>query len=123
MNTNQDFEFSLTLSQIDWEIICHPENIPIEGNALASGDDEEDEKEYRRIYRELDSGNQWAWCCVEMKGTFKGLSASDFLGGYSCDSEEDFKTGGYFEDMQQIVLSELQGKIETVLKAIQPPTE
>lgn len=66
-------------SQITFEIFCHPEDAPVKGNALASGDDAEDHKAEQDIIRRLEY-TPWAWCLVEVRGTWKGLTASDFLG-------------------------------------------
>jgi len=56
--------------------------------------------------------NVWKWCMVEVKGTYKGLTASEYLGGCSYESEEDFKNdSGYYEDMVNAVISDLNKQI------------
>lgn len=50
------------------------------------------------IYNELSSGNHWAWCIVELKKL--GTDESDYLGGCSHKSCEDFiLNSDYLQDM------------------------
>ena len=60
--------------------------------------------------------NVWAWAAVEVRAVavFAGgaeVNGSDFLGGCSYGSENEFKAGGYFEDMKIEALSDLMGKL------------
>lgn len=42
----------------------------------------------------------WAWFCAKVTVSFDGFSATDYLGGCSYHSEDDFKKpGGYYTDM------------------------
>ncbi len=60
--------------------------------------------------------NIWKWCSVEVKGTFMGLEASDYLGACSYEDKDDFiKNSGYYADMCQNVLTELQTKIDEIV--------
>ena len=99
-------------SEIEYEIILHPEHDGPEG-FFDSGDDEDDEETCRKI-REESEWNEWAWCTVEVKATFRELSASDFLGACSYKDEKDFKEGGYFEDMKAQAFDALMAKVEKV---------
>lgn len=59
----------------------------------------ENVEEIDRIVKEAE-WNVWAWCSVEVKVSWNGLSESEFLGGCSYDSEADFKQpGGYYDDL------------------------
>lgn len=82
------------------EVICSPEDVPIEGNASAI-DPVTDAETVSRIKRQLRHGNEWAWCQVQVRVTYRDvLEASDYLGCCSYDSEDDFRRpGGYFDDM------------------------
>jgi hypothetical protein len=98
----------LTRDDVDIEIICEPEWIPIEGNAIASGEPDVDAAEVKRIRDELDNGNVWAWCIVTVKVSYKGLlSATDSLGACSYEDEADFRGGDYFDDMVSEALKQL----------------
>lgn len=93
---------------VEWEIVCEPESTPLEGNVLASGDDDEDAAAEEWVRDQLDSGNEWSWCIVRVVGRWRGLTEWECLGGCSYRSEEDFKEGGYYEDMRSEVLRRLQ---------------
>jgi hypothetical protein len=103
-----------TISQVTFEIILHEEDMSIRGNCLASGDDKEDEKCARMIERQLANGNSWAWCCVEVRASYKGLHASDYLGGCSYKSERDFKKGGYYEDMKSEAFNSIIAQLKSL---------
>lgn len=75
----------IPLDKIHFEIRPHEEVTPVRGNA-ASGDDAQDKQIEDSIFERLDNGDIWAWCCVEVRGTIAGLSASVWLGGCSCSS-------------------------------------
>ncbi len=93
------------------QIIVHPEDIPIKGNVQVI-DDEEDARAEQAIQDELDRGNRWAWCCVEVRAEFRGLTGTAILGGCSYESEEDFKApGGYFDDLRTEATDELRDLI------------
>ena len=93
-------------------IVWHPETTPIEGNALAAGDDEIDRQEYERIRNELESGNLWAWCCVEVQAEFRGLTGRAFLGCCSYDGEEDFRSNSdYFADLVAEATDDLRSQL------------
>lgn len=111
---------TLKSAGVTLELLCEPEYIPIEGNALASGDDAEDAKEYARIRAELESGNDWAWCCAHVRVSYEvaiegqafpaRLEGNDYLGACSYASEADFKAGGYYDDMVSAALDDLNAR-------------
>jgi len=107
-----------TIEQVTFDIIVHDETAPIRGNCIDSGDAKYDEKIARRIERQLDNGNVFAWCTIEVRANYKGLQASDYLGCCSYKSERDFKIGGYYDDMT----SETYGQIIEQLKALRTQT-
>jgi hypothetical protein len=104
--------------EVEWHVLCLPEDIPIRGNASASGDRAFDAQVEADILKQLDSGNDWAWCCVRVVGTWRGMEADDHLGCSSYESEEDFKVAGYFEDMKRSVLHKLNAQIRAVDDAL-----
>ncbi len=73
---SEDERAARLMALCTFELICHPEDEPIEGNASAI-DEETDRKAEQWIYDQLDGGNQWAWCCVEVKCSWQGFAASD----------------------------------------------
>jgi hypothetical protein len=82
------------------EIYTQPEEIPVRGNALASGDDAMDRECEDSILSRLKAGDEWAWCSVTVRVTLPcGRFAEDHLVCCSYDDERDFRAGGCFEDM------------------------
>ena len=78
------------------EIVIHPEELPIRGNLVFSGDGVLDTQLEDAVIEESEH-NPWAWCVVEVKASWLGLQASTFLGCCSYRSESDFKVDGYIE--------------------------
>jgi hypothetical protein len=79
-----------------------PDDIPIEGNAMASGDDAVDRRAEQDVIDGLAAGNEWAWCTVRITAEHldSGVVGESFLGTCSYDSEEDFmQVNGYAPDM------------------------
>ena len=98
---------------IEFKIVIHPEDLQIRGNAIASGDENYDKKIEQFIIDDLESGNLWAWCCVEVIGHYKEvLTASCFLGGCSYKNEDDFKVCDYFECMKDEIVNQLNSQIK-----------
>lgn len=98
---------------ITYELECLPEDMPVRGNAMASGDDAYDKAVEDEILADLESGNEWAWCVVKVTatGVFNGVKFHGvaYLGGVSCKSREDFETGDadYLEAMKADALADL----------------
>lgn len=73
-------------------------------------------EEISELLEEARTSNVWKWCMVEVKGTYKGLESSEYLGGCSYDSEEDFiNNSEYYNDMCEAVLSDLQKQVEEII--------
>ena len=94
--------------KIEITVEALPEDVPIEGNYVVSGDDEYD-RQCEVAVRERVKHNQWAWCIARVIGKFHGLTAHAYLGECSYSDAQDFKTNsGHFEDMRDEVTAELQ---------------
>ncbi len=107
----------LTLADCVVTLNCEPEHIPYQGNCSAI-DEKTDRRQERWIARQLDNGNQWAWCCVTVTVYWHGFEGSDSLCGCSYRSEKDFRAGPYFEDMCSEALDELNAKVKEAAEAI-----
>lgn len=101
--------------QVNWTVTPYADPTPVRGNALASGDDAEDRKAEDSILRRLRLGQVWAWCTVEVKGFWRGLTASAYLGCCSYRNRADFEKGGYYEDLQHEVVEILQSMVDRIL--------
>ncbi len=101
------------------------EDLPVRGNALASGDPAEDKRVEDEILRRLRRGEVWAWCWVrvtarvEIEGeVFLGTAS---LGGCSYENEEDFKaTSGYYEDLKKEAIEDLKTSMSAAVKRAGP---
>ena len=79
---------------------------------LASGDDELDKKDCEEILRRLRQGDVWAWCSVKVTAHWHGFDGSDHLGCCSYEDKKDFcQPGGYFDDMKERALDELNAQL------------
>lgn len=103
---------------------AYPEDVPIRGNALASGDPELDREHEDDLIAELDGGNEWAWCRVEVTARLFWLdtdySATVHLGACSYASEEDFVACNYYEDLKKEAIDELIAKLPLVADRHKP---
>lgn len=96
-------------------IIVHEEHQDVRGNAQASGDNKADKAMEDKILTRLARGDVWAWCGVEVRAEFRGITASDYLGGCCYKNEADFKTGPYYRDM----VRESTGKLADMIADLQ----
>jgi hypothetical protein len=121
----------LTAKDVVFAVECLPEDIPVRGNAMASDEPELDKKVEDEIIARLDSGDLWAWCCVKVTATLECVSQRkgyvptdvslvgvDYLGGCSYRDEGDFREGGYFADMKDAALDDLQAQVDALAKKV-----
>jgi len=109
----------LTKDDVEIRLMCFPEDTPIEGNAMASGDDAVDKETEQWIHDQLERYNEWAWCCAKVVVYWKGFRASDTLGCCSYKSEEDFKQpGGYYDDMVNTAIERLNDSLANMHKEL-----
>ncbi len=96
-----------------YELEADFDDLPVRGNALASGDDAEDKRVEDEIIERLNNGDVWAWASVKVTARWKGLEGTNYLGGCSYVDEKDFKSpGGYYEDMKAEALADLKDTIK-----------
>ena len=98
----------LTINDIIWELSCEYCNNSI--------DIDIDIKTKNYIIKELNKGNIWIWCDVKLTGEYLNIKCSDYLSQCSYKNEIDFKNGGYYEDMQNIILNDINKSIEDIIK-------
>lgn len=103
--------FRITKDDVTFEVHAYPEDMRLEGNAMASGDEALDKQVCDEIRARLERGDVWAWCIVRVTATVTvhytcgacsyadEVSTSDELGGCSYESERDFVSDAYYEDM------------------------
>lgn len=101
------------LSEVEYSLTVEMDEMQVEGNALASGDDALDEKVENEIIERLNAGDVWAWACVKVTATWNGIEGTDYLGGCSYKDEKDFKqNSGYYESMKDEALEDLKRTIK-----------
>lgn len=63
---------------------------------------------------ELEIGNQWAWCVVEVRAEcpYTGLAESTFQGQSSYGDEDDFLDSPFYEEMCDEVYEMLVDRLE-----------
>lgn len=102
----------LLKSEVSFTIECLNEEMPIKGNVLASQDDDANREAEQKVIDAYENGNEWAWCCVKVTAVWQSFQGSDYLGGCSYESEKDFIKGGYYDDMQNVALENLNREIK-----------
>ncbi len=110
---------TLRMDEVDFTIECLPEQTQIEGNAIASGDEDLDNETNASIRAQLDRGNEWAWCCVRVIGRWEDLEADTYLGCCSYRSRKDFESEQYCADMKDEVLDQLNAQIVNLVTKVQ----
>jgi len=103
---------ALLSSDVTFELTVEQDDIPVKGNALASGDDLADRECENEILHRLDQGDVWAWAHVTVTARWKGWSASDSLGACSYASEQDFRGDAYFADLKSEALASLNETLQ-----------
>ena len=103
----------LTAADVEFTLECEPEHIPYVGNCSAL-DHNTDREQEEWIAGQLDGGNEWAWCIAKVTAKWRDFDGVDYLGGCSYLSEEDFRKGGYFDDMKDEALTDLNRNVQSV---------
>lgn len=106
-------------SRVTYTVTAEPEDIPYEGNCSAH-DPETDARAEQWIRDQLDAGNEWAWCCARVDASIQigndTITGTDYLGGCSYLSKEDFcQPGGYYDDMKDDARRDLAEKLRELL--------
>lgn len=101
---------TMNLNEITYSIKVEEENnIPVRGNAIASGDEDFDKECEDKILLDIDNGNIWAWACVTVTANYRGLEGTEYLGACSYKNEADFcQEGGYYHQMKEEALNDLR---------------
>lgn len=103
---------ALSANEVTFTISVEQDDIPVRGNAMASGDDAADRACEDEILRRLDQGDVWAWGFVRVTAKWDVFEASETLGGCCYANEQDFRDGGYFEDLQKEALASLNAQLQ-----------
>jgi hypothetical protein len=97
--------------KIEYRIIVEQDDIPVRGNALASGDKQSDRAAEDEILQRLAQGDVWAWARVRVEARFGSHVGFDCLGACSYADAAAFKRDGYYRDMKAVALADLRRRI------------
>jgi len=99
-------------TEVTFTLSAVPDDVPLKGNVMASGDDAADREAEDAVRADLEAGNVWAWASVTVTAKWAGFEGTDNLGGCSYKDEADFREGGYYDDMLAESLADLISNIE-----------
>lgn len=77
-------------------------------------DDFDDPETLAWIKNQLERGNDWAWCQVDVKAKLFDLEGISGIGGCSYENKQAFINGGYYESLVQEAVEELATKLEAI---------
>lgn len=77
----------LRASEVTFSIRVEEDHIPIEGNAMVSGDPAVDAETNAWVLTELAHGNVWAWASVLVTATWEGHEGFASLGAVSWEEK------------------------------------
>lgn len=108
----------LTYSEVEFEVIVEPDDMPVEGS-FASGDDAQDREDEQRIMQDLERGFIEAWCIVTVQATwyfgggkYRGRVS---LGGVNCkpgtDMEKYAREQGLYHEALEALNSALAKQV------------
>lgn len=105
--------------KIRYQIEIEQDDIPVRGNAIASGDNSTDKAVEDGIIERLDNGDTWAWCSVCVVAEAGGTEGRAYLAACSYKDEEDFRSGGYYEQMQEEAKEDLMEQLRRAKKTLE----
>lgn len=80
----------LTPDEVEFEVDLQVDDLSLRGNVQASGDAQQDREAEEWVLRELQRGNEYAWCSATVYARWGGYEGFTSLGAISCRSEAEF---------------------------------
>ena len=99
-----------------------PDDIPVQGNACDTGDTQFDHQVVHEILMRLHQDDVWAWATVAVSVSWNGQEATEYLGCCSYDDEEAFQQCGYFADMIDAALNQLNQDLQSLYQRLSVET-
>lgn len=108
----------LRANEVTFSVEIEAEDIPVRGNAMASGDDAADRECEDEIIARLDRGEVEAWCAVVVKATWKGYSATASIG--ACTLDRSYTTEDVIDghDLRGEALESLNEQIASEVESL-----
>lgn len=85
---------------------------------IISADSEDTDRFVRDVEEMIDEHGLWGWCQVEVKATFGQLTGSAYLGGCSYKDEDDFRNGGYLDQMVDEAIGDIQTQLDEIVSLL-----
>jgi len=107
----------LTADDVEFTLEVEPEcDIPLEGNCIATDDDEADRKYTAELQGRLDRDDVSAWCVLIVKARWNGHEGVDTLGGVTLSEAAGDNPVKCEEEAQE--MADLHGMEENALAAL-----
>ncbi len=111
----------LTKEDVKFRVNAVDDDLPVRGNAQASGNYESDREVEDGIIDRLEGGDVWAWALVTVTAHWKEFVGQAVLGGCSYKDEADFiSSGGYYDQMCEEALKSLNDRILSYFDMLSP---
>lgn len=112
---------SLLFQDVKFEVEIEPEDLPVRGNVIESGDLQYDKSVEDEIIAELNSGNIYVWCCIKVTAKWKTWSGVTYLGGCSSKSEKELLSDNadLIEGLKNEALYDLNDTLKNVFNELQ----
>ena len=112
----------LSLSDVQINLVVEDEQIgPLDSYCvpgIISRDDPDAQRFADDVQEMIDDYGLWGWCQVTVEARLGPLVGRAYLGGCSYANEEDFKNGGYYDDLVDEAIEDLQSQIDELLPLI-----
>jgi hypothetical protein len=110
----------LEASEVTFETKVEPDDTPVRGNAMASGDDEFDRETEDGILKSLRSENHYAWCIITIEARWEGFVGSSVLGGNSLKSDADVAETVESHELKAQALDDLNTRLQRIYASVSP---
>lgn len=108
----------LTSDEVAFSFSVEPDDIPVKGNALASGDDAADKEAEDAILDRLDRGDELAWCIIVVEAKWQGYRGIASLGGNTLADSAEVESTIKEHDMYTEALDNLNTALERELRTL-----
>lgn len=95
-----------------------PDDMPVRGNACDTGDEAFDHQVVNEILHRLEQGEIWAWATVAVTVSWNSQEATEYLGCCCYDDEEAFQRCGYYPDMVDAALTQLNQDLQSLYQRL-----
>ena len=99
-----------------------PDDIPVQGNACDTGDEQLDNQVEHETLTRLEMDDVWAWATVAVTVSWNGQEATEYLGCCCYDDEEAFQRCGYYPDMVDAALTQLNQDLQSLYQRLSVET-